>query len=118
MKFDPGDDNAPAGTWQISNQLNDYKFETWTIGKPKILLLPAAKAEPDEKLPGAYPKEKDHYLCYAVENGTAIDVDIALTDQIDDKFKKEDTTESDRGYYQAYAEIHRRPRKKGGCRRA
>jgi hypothetical protein len=89
MKFDPGDDNPPADTWQISNQLNDYQFETWKIGKPKILLLPAAKAEPDEKLPGAYPKEKDHYLCYAVENGTAIDVDIALTDQIDDKFKKE-----------------------------
>lgn len=89
MKFDRGDDNPPVGTVKISNQLNDDKFETWKIGKPKILLLPAAKAEPDEKLPGEYPKEKDHYLCYVVEDAKTIDVDIALKDQIDDKFKKE-----------------------------
>jgi hypothetical protein len=89
MKFDRGDDNPPAGTWEVSNQLNDYKFETWKIGKPAILLLPAAKAEPDGKLPDSYPKEKDHYLCYLVEGGKTIDVDIALNDQIDDKFEKE-----------------------------
>lgn len=89
MKFASGDDNPPADTWQISNQLNDNKFETWTIGKPRILLLPAAKGGADEKLPGAYPEKKDHYLCYAVENGKTIEVDIALTDQIDDKIKKD-----------------------------
>jgi hypothetical protein len=89
MKFEPGNDNPLVGTVKISNQLNDYKFETWKIGKPRILLLPAAKAEPDKKLPSEYPKEKDHYLCYVVENGTSIDVEIALKDQIDDKFEKE-----------------------------
>ncbi len=65
----------PTRVVKITNQFGDQKFR---IGQPIGMLVPARKVEEGLE----FPKELDHYKCYAVLRGAEpVDKEVALADQ-------------------------------------
>jgi len=76
----------PAREVTFQNQFT-AQSETWKIGEPAFLLLPAGK----EYLPKPAEKQNgDHFVCYAAPTLTTIPAKVTLQDQFDVKRDKDE----------------------------
>ena len=76
----------PAREVTFQNQFT-AQSETWKIGEPAFLLLPAGK----EYLPKPAEKQNgDHFVCYAAPSLTTIPAKVTLQDQFDVKREKDE----------------------------
>lgn len=62
--------------WLVSNQFG--ADQSWTVGVPKFLLVPAQKIEPFYHDP---PSGLDHYKCYEATSGPTVGLEVTLIDQ-------------------------------------
>ena len=72
---------------QFTARVPGVKVETWRIGDPAFLLLPAGK----EFYPAPAQKQSgDHFACYAVIAPSSFDIKVILQDQFDVKRDKDE----------------------------
>jgi hypothetical protein len=73
---------APPSGVQVRNQFTRDDWTDWQLGVSRYLLIPARKAKGGEPDPdGPPPPRVDHFLCYEVLEGPAVEESVWVVDQ-------------------------------------
>jgi hypothetical protein len=73
---------GPPNAIQVRNQFTRDDWTEWRLGPARYLMIPARKAKSGEPDPdGPPPARVDHFLCYEVLEGPAVEERVQLIDQ-------------------------------------